>query len=253
LATGVVVSSVEMMLKLASSFRMPPISPASISPPNISPLTVTPIESMPMIGNLPSSRSEGWIRMPCTEPENSSAPRPWMPVTLADRIRTKSPGCFSMSSHWMPIASMRIGRNEGHLKLSPVAEPTLRKTPKPGLVLNVPSPRKAKLRASPAISRPPIFTVAPIAWNETISCWALAPVFRLISRPVSVTRLPSVMFIVSTLNWNESTLPPENVSWRRIASSFGVPSAFLSSAVLRSVIVAENGRPGRNFTPPDAT
>ena len=51
-----------------SSFMMPPTSPADTSPPNILPLIVTPIESMPMIGNLPSSSSDGWMRMPWIAP-----------------------------------------------------------------------------------------------------------------------------------------------------------------------------------------
>ena len=66
-----------------------------------------------------------------------------------------------MSAHWMPIASILIGRNDGHLNESPVAPPTPRKTPKPFLVLNEPSPRKAKLRASPESSSEPILTFAP--------------------------------------------------------------------------------------------
>ena len=117
-------------------------------------------------------------------------------------------------------------------KPSPVAEPTPRKTPKPLFALNVPSPRNAKLRASPEISTGPIFTFAPTDWNETSSCVALAPVSSLKSRAVSVTNVESLTSSVSTWNWNESTLPFANVSWRRIASSFVVPSALRSSAVV---------------------
>ena len=58
---------------------------------------------------------------------------------------------------------------------------------------------------------------------------------------------------VSTWNWNESTRPFEKVSCSRMASSFGVPSGFTSSAVCRSVMVAEIGRPGKNLAPPEAT
>jgi hypothetical protein len=58
---------------------------------------------------------------------------------------------------------------------------------------------------------------------------------------------------VSILNWNDWTRPPEKVSCSRSASVFGVPSGFRSSAVLRSLIVAENGLPGKKRAPPDAT
>ena len=58
---------------------------------------------------------------------------------------------------------------------------------------------------------------------------------------------------MSTLNWNDWTRPFAKFSCRRSASVFGVPSGFLSSAVLRSVIVAENGLPGKKRAPPDAT
>ena len=81
-------------------------------------------------------------------------------------------------AHSIPIASIRTGSQDGHLKLSPVAEPTERKMPKPASVLNVPLPRNAKLRASPASSRPPIATLAPTGMNETSSSSALAPVFE---------------------------------------------------------------------------
>ena len=86
---------------------------------------------------------------------------PWMPVTLAERMRTKSPGRFSTSSHWMPMASMRTGRNAGHLNESPVADPTERKMPNPGSALKEPSPVIAKLRPSPATTNEPIVTFAP--------------------------------------------------------------------------------------------
>ena len=69
--------------------------------------------------------------MPWIEPENSRPAMPLMPVTLAERTSTKSSGWFWMSAHSMPIESIRTGRKEGHLKLSPVAPPTDRKTPKP--------------------------------------------------------------------------------------------------------------------------
>jgi hypothetical protein len=92
-----------------------------------------------------------------------------------------------MSAHSIPIASIRIGRKLGHWKLSPVAEPTLRKTPKPGFVLNVPSPRNAKFRASPLSSTEPIFTFAPTDPNETSSSLSAAPVSSMKSRAVSVT------------------------------------------------------------------
>ena len=115
-----------------------------------------------MIGNLPCASSDGWILMPWIDAARTRGPgSPLIPVTLAESVRTKSSGWFSMSAHWMPIASMRTAGTTGHLKPSPVAEPTPRKTPKPGFALNVPSPRNAKLRASPASSSEPILTFAP--------------------------------------------------------------------------------------------
>ena len=74
-----------------------------------------------------------------------------------------------MSRHWMPIELILIGSQVGHLNASPSAPPTLRKTPKPGLALKEPSPRKAKLRASPPITSEPIFTSAPTEAKETSS------------------------------------------------------------------------------------
>ena len=67
------------------------------------------------------------------EPENSRPATPLMPVTLAESTSTKSSGWFSTSSHSTPIASMRTGRNAGHLKLSPVAEPIGEEDPEAGL------------------------------------------------------------------------------------------------------------------------
>ncbi len=167
---------------------MPPTRLADTSPPNILPLTVTPIASMPMIGNLPSSSSDGWMRMPCDRAGDLADPsRPWMPVTLAERMSTKSSGALSTSSHWMPIASMRTGRKVGHLNESPVAEPTERKTPNPGSALKEPSPRIAKLRPSPPSTSEPIVTFAPTAPNCTMMSEPVAPVSRRKSRAVRVT------------------------------------------------------------------
>ena len=135
----------------------------------------------------------------------------------------------------------------------PLAEPTLRNTPKPFFVLKVPSPRNAKFRASPVTSIGPILTFAPTDTNETSSSFEAAPVFRLKPVAFSVTKDDSLISSVSTWNWNESTLPFENESWRRIASSLSEPSALRSSAVLRSVIETENAPPGKSLAPPEAT
>ncbi len=143
---------------------------------------------MAMIGNLPSANSDGLILTPWIEPENVNPPRPWMPVTLADSVSTKSPGLFSGSSHWTPSASIRIGRNEGHLNESPVAEPTDKKTPKPDSALKPPLPVNAKLRPSPAITREPIDTWAPTEPKLTIRLSVpAAPVSSLKSRADRVT------------------------------------------------------------------
>jgi len=57
---------------------------------------------------------------------------PWRPVTLAERISSKSSGLASMSFHLMPIESILTGRNDGHLNVSPVAPPTPGAAPPPG-------------------------------------------------------------------------------------------------------------------------
>ncbi len=221
-------------------------------PPNMVPLTWTDSASRPMIGNWPWASSAGAIRMPCTDPENSRPERPLIPVTLAESTRTKLPGSFSMSSHWMPIESIRTGRNAGHLKLSPVAAPTPRKTPKPGRASKVPSPRNAKLRASPLSSRVPIRMTAPTETKDTRSWLAEAPVFSRKSFAVSVTKSPILTPSVSMVSWNESTLPLVKVSCARMASSLGLPSGFLSSAVSRSLIVALIDLSGNSVAPPEA-
>ena len=102
-------------------------------------------------------------------PVNDSPFSPLSSVTASDRVRMKSSGWFWMSAHSMPMALMWTGSHSGHLKLLPVAELMVRKIPKPGFVLKLPSPRKAKLRASPPSSNEPIFTRAPIDWNEISS------------------------------------------------------------------------------------
>ena len=108
-----------------------------------------------MIGNSPASSLPTSIWMPSIEPENSRPAMPLIPVTLADSVRTKFAGSFSIvAGHLMPIELIWIGSQLGHLKLSPSAPPTLRKTPKPLLGWNEPSPRNAKLRASPPIDEP---------------------------------------------------------------------------------------------------
>ncbi len=84
-------------------------------------------------------------------------------------MRVKSAGSCWMLAHWMPIAWIWIGRKLGQLKELPVAEPTLRNTPKPGLVTKLPSPVKAKFLASPPICSEPILTVAPTDAKETRS------------------------------------------------------------------------------------
>ena len=151
----------------ALSFRMPPTRPALILPPNRSPSIVTAIDAMSVIGNSPSSSLPTSMRMPSTAPVNVSPGTAGMPAMLADRMIAKSAGSAWMSRHVMPISLMRIGSQLGHLNESPVAPPTLKKTPKPVLVSNEPSPMKAKLRASPPITRLPIFTSAPTERNET--------------------------------------------------------------------------------------
>ncbi len=146
-----------------------------------------------------------------------------------------------------------IGSHLGHPRLSPVADPTLKNTPKPFLVTNVPSPRNAKCRASPPMVKDPMVTSAPTETNATNSSSAPAPVSSLKPTDFIVTKDPNFNTRVSTSNMNVSTRPSEKVSSRRMASSFCVPSKLRSSAVCRSVIVADMGRPGKNLAPPEAT
>ena len=232
---------------------MPPTSAASSSPPNSLPLTVTPSESMAMIGNLPCASSDGLILTPSIEPENSRPGIPLIPVTLADSVRTKSSGWFSMSSHWMPIASIRIGRNDGHVKASPVAEPTPRKTPKPVFALNVPSPRKAKLRASPPSSSEPILTFAPTDERDELLRRARAGVEHEVARGQRDERRELDLERVDVELERVDLAVRGTSAARRSASSFGVPSGLRSSAV--GAVGDRGGErlPGKSFAPPEAT
>ncbi len=246
-------SKVPMIAKLLSRRRMPPTRPASNSPPNILPLTWTAIESMAMIGNLPWANRAGAILTPWIDPLNSSPDMPLIPVTVADSVRTKSSGAFWMSTHWMPSASMRTGRNDGHWNESPVADPTERNTPKPCSASKVPSPRIAKLRPSPPMTSAPMVTFAPIEPNCTIrSEVPAAPVSRRKSRAVSVTKVPRRTSRVSMLIWKAWTLPAAKVTAIRNASVSAVPSGRRSSAVSRSEIVAPKAPLGKSLAPPEA-
>ena len=251
-STGVVISKLPISRPAESSLMMPPIRAAFISPPNILPRTDTPMEAMSMMGNLPSLSSPISIFTPSMAPSNSKPCKPCKPVTAADKVKTKSLGSFCISAHCMPSSVIRIGNHEGHWKLPPVAEPTPRKTPKPGLVTKVPSPRKAKLRPSPVNRSDPIFTSAPTAPKLTSSSFAAAPVSSIKSCPVRVTKLPSVTLKVSTLNLNDSTFPSSNSIVARIASVSGRPAMSVGSAVVRSLMTAEIGRPGKKRAPPEA-
>ena len=164
-------------------------------------------------------------------------------MTLADSVRVKSAGSLWMFGHWMPIAWIWIGRKLGHWNEPPVAEPTLRKTPKPGSVTKLPSPVKAKFRASPPICSEPIFTVAPTEVNETRFWSAPASVSRLKLVADSVRKLPSVIVIVSTWAMKSETWPLVKTKVSRSASVSTVPSALSSVPLL--VIDADTGLPGR--------
>ena len=162
------------------------MSCASISPPNSCPLTDTPMDPMSTTGNLPSASLPTSITMPSTVPENCRSSPPFMPVMLADRMSLKSAGWAWMSSQVIPIWVMAMGNQLGHLKLPPVAPPTLRNTPNPGLVLKLPSPVKAKLRASPPITSEPTLTTAPMERKDIRSSSGPAPVSSIISVAVRV-------------------------------------------------------------------
>ncbi len=150
---------------------------------------------------------------------------------------------------------MWIGRKLGHLNESPLSEPTLRKTPKPGRVTKLPSPLKPKLRASPPIERPPALICAPAEPKATISWSSAAPVSSVKSTAVIVRNEPSLIFSVSALNLKALTLPSAaNSSVARTASVSGCSGRMsVGSEVVRSVIEPEIVRPGRNVTPPEAT
>ena len=206
-----------------------------------------------MIGNLPCSSRPTSILTPSMAPENSSPAMPCSPVTAAERVSTKSAGSSWMSRQVMPISVILIGSQAGHLKLAPSAAPMDRNTPKPGLVMKVPSPRKAKLRPSPPSTSEPMVTSAPTERKLTISSLAAAEVLISRSVAVSVTNEPSVIRRVSAWKMKPLTLPSSNSSPRRMASVSGTPGAMSGSTDSRSVIVADTGLPGRNFAPPEAT
>ena len=152
----------------------------------------------------------------------------------------------------MPIWVMRTGNQLGHIKLSPPAEPILRNTPKPAFALKLPSPMKAKLRASPPSFRDPTVTSAPTDVKLTSSSLSAALVLMYRSIAVSVRKLPSVTLSVSTLNTRPLTRPPSNSRETRMASVSGKPGARSGSEVTLSLSVADIGRPGRNRAPPEA-
>ena len=64
------------------------------------------------------------IWMPLMAPENVRPAMPLIPVTLADRVRTKLAGSEvgSPFGHWMPISLIFIGSQSGHAKLLPLAQ-----------------------------------------------------------------------------------------------------------------------------------
>ena len=254
-STRVVVSRLPIWFPLASSLMMPPISAASIWPPNRSPFTETPIEAMSRTGNLPWRNSPISMTMPSTAPENSRPLMPCSPVTAAERISWKLPGSFCRLSpgQMIPISVMRIGSHSGHMKLPPSAEPMLRNTPKPALALNEPLPRKAKLRASPPSFSEPTVISAPTDSKLTNSSLSAAPVLMNSRSEVSVRKDPSVILRVSTSKMKALTSPFSNLRDARMASVSGTPGRISGSAVVRSLIVADTGRPGRNLAPPEAT
>ena len=174
-------------------------------------------------------------------------------MTLADSTRVKSPGWFSMSSHCTPISSMRTGMNDGIWNESPVAEPTEMKTPKPGRVWKVPSPRKAKFLAWPPSDSAPMRTEADTEMKETMtSVVPAAPVSSRKPTALSVTNVDSLISSVSTLSWKASTLPSVNVRAIRNASVSCVPSGLRSSVVTRSMSEAVKALPGKSRAPPVA-
>ena len=157
-----------------------------------------------------------------------------------------------MSAQVMPISVILIGSQLGHLKLAPSAAPTLMNTPKPGLVTKVPSPRKAKLRASPPSTSEPMVTSAPTERKLTISSLAAADVLIRRSVAVSATIEPRVMRRVSAWKIRPLTLPFSNSRETRTASVSCTPGAIGGSTEIRSEIIPETALPGRNLTPPEA-
>ena len=157
-----------------------------------------------------------------------------------------------MSTHEMPNSVILIGSQLGHLKVSPVAAPMLSTTPKPVSALNEPLPRIAKLRASPPITTPPIFTSAPTWPTCSSSCVPTAVVSRRMSPAISVSTPPISTRSVSRSNLNPSIWPFVKVSVARRASVSGELGRSLpGSAVRRSVMLAVKAPPfGKSFAPP---
>ncbi len=192
--------------------------------------------------------------MPRIEPETTRPGISLSSVTLAESVRTKSSGCCSMFSHWIPICVDADARSGGMPKLSPVAEPTLRKTPKPVFVVERPVAEEREVpRLAGDLDRADLHLRADGLRTTTSSCVASAPVSSLKSRAVSVTNVESLTSSVSTLNWKESTLPLLERQLEADGLVVRRAVGLRSSAVLRSVIVTEKVPPGKSFAPPDAT
>ena len=252
-ATGVVESKTSIALPWPSTLRMPPSKVAVSSPPKTLPVTRTPIAAISTMGNLPSISFCGLILTPSIVPSKLSPATAGSPLTLADRLMRKSPGSLSKSGHSIPSALILIGSHDGHLKLSPDAEPTLRKTPKPGFASKSPLPRMAKLRASPPMTSEPILTVAPTDTNEINSSVPSALVSSMKSTAVIVTTPAISIFSVSTSSLKPSNSLPSNATAMRKASSSMLPSLRTSCAESRSSMRMVNVLlPGNNAAPPEA-
>ena len=209
-----------------------------------------------MTGNSPFSSLWTSIWIPSIEPENVRPPIPWIPVTLADRVRTKLPGSEvgSPFGHWMPISLMWTGSQDGQAKLSPVAPPTERKMPKPGRALNEPLPRNSKLRASPAMSRPATASSALIEVKLTSGSVGPAPVLILRFSALRTRKAPNLTSSSSALNRKDEKLSPEKtkVALRPILSASGpsVISPLIGLLGRKSALSALRTRPVLPSGPP---
>ena len=140
-------------LPFASSLRMPPISAASsVAAEQVA----LDLRRRARRCRRSGTRLRAACRCRSGCPGSSRRTRgramPLMPVTLAESVRTKFVGSVvDVAATGCRSSRCWIGSQLGHWKLSPVAAPTRERTPKLSPAEKLPSPRKPKFVALPAI------------------------------------------------------------------------------------------------------